>query len=84
MGNGFKIHSMDIMKADVYDKYIPAAEQGDPFAAKECGKYFELVDDIDKAVKYYKMYLTAIDDDMYIKMKVKSLNALRIKKGLFG
>lgn len=84
MGNSFRLHSMDIMKAEVYNKHIPAAEQGDPYAAKECGKYFELVDDLDKAVKYYKMYLAVVDDDMYTKMKLKALNVKRIKRGIFG
>lgn len=79
MGNSFRLHSLDIMKTDVFNKHMPAAEKGNPFAAKECGKYFELTEDLDNAIKYYEMYLNVINDDVYIKMQVKRLKAKRLK-----
>lgn len=66
MANSFRLQSMDVMKAVVYNMHMLVEEKGDPFAAKECGKYFELTDDLDNAIKYYELYLNIIHDDIYI------------------
>ena len=78
-------HSMDIMKAAVYGRHMKAAEEGNYESAKECGKYFSLVDDLDNAIKYYELYLRLIPfTDMFVKMEVKALKAKRLKRSFFG
>lgn len=78
-------HSIDKEKATVYNTYIPAAEQGNYEAAKKCGKYFSLVDELDNAIKYYELYLDLVPfPDMYAKIELKTLKAKRVKRGLFG
>ena len=73
-------HSIDKMKSSVYGKYLPAANEGDPLAAKECGKYFSLIEDYDNAIKYFEHYLTAFPNDMNIKIKLKYLRIKQIKR----
>ena len=65
-GGGGGMHSVDYRKMIVEEYFIPAAEKGCIQAMKECGDYFSSIDK-DKAIRYYRQYISNCPDDTLTK-----------------
>lgn len=60
------MHSTDYKRMIVEEYFIPAAEKGCVQAMKECGDYYSSIDR-DKAIKFYKLYLSSRPSDALTK-----------------
>ena len=69
------MHSVDYRRMIVEEYFIPAAEKGCIEAMRECGDHFSSIDR-DKAIRYYRQYLSNCPDDTLTKA------ALRVRFGV--